>query len=145
VRLVQRAKLIEALSQDPKLPATEAGLQVGFKGKASGVQWVKRFNSEGVDGLEDQPRSGRPACHSETVRSQLIDLAVQKPPSLGYPFKLWTLARLQEALEERYGHHLSRSTIWEWLTAEDLHWKRQQSWFHNAEKHDPEFVEKRGR
>jgi len=22
--------------------------------------------------------------------------------------------------------------------------KRQQSWFHDAEKHDPEFVEKRG-
>jgi len=45
--------------------------------------------------------------------------------------------------EERQKIHLSDSTIWEWMEAEGLEWKRQQSWFHNAEKHDPEFVEKR--
>ena len=64
--------------------------------------------------------------------------------TLGYPFELWTLERLQRAFEERQQVHLSDSTIWEWLEAEGLEWKRQQSWFHNAEKHDPEFVEKRG-
>ena len=40
--------------------------------------------------------------------------------------------------------HLSDSTIWTWLDEDGLEWKRQQSWFHDAEKHDPEFVEKRG-
>jgi hypothetical protein len=25
-----------------------------------------------------------------------------------------------------------------------LEWKRQQSWFHEAQRHDPQFVEKRG-
>jgi hypothetical protein len=30
------------------------------------------------------------------------------------------------------------------MEAEGFEWKRQQSWFHEAEKHDPEFVEKRG-
>jgi hypothetical protein len=39
---------------------------------------------------------------------------------------------------------LSDSTIWEWVEGEGFKWKRQQSWFHEAEKHDPEFVEKRG-
>ena len=59
-------------------------------------------------------------------------------------FKLWTLERLQTAFQERHGIHLSDSTIWEWLEADGLEWKRQESWFHEAEKHDPEFVEKRG-
>jgi transposase len=72
----------------------------------------------------------------------LISLATQKPISLGYSFVLWTLERLQHAFEERHHTHLSDSTIWEWLDAEGLEWKRQQSWLHDAEQHDPEFLEK---
>jgi transposase len=62
----------------------------------------------------------------------------------GLTFELWTLERLQTAFQERCGIHLSDSTIWEWLDAEGLEWKRQEIWFHEAEKHDPEFIEKRG-
>jgi transposase len=144
-RLVQRAKIIAAMVDDPGLRATHAGFQVGFKGAGSGSLWVKRFNESGVDGLEDLPRPGKPRIHDETVRSRLIDLALQKPRTLGYPFELWTLERLQTALKEREGIHLSDSTIWTWLDEEGLQWKRQESWFHDAERHDPEFVAKRGR
>lgn len=143
-RLVQRAKVIVALLDDPKLHATHAGLQVGFNGRQSGVTWVKRFNENGLAGLEDKPKAGRPWTHDQKVRSALISLAQQKPDTLGYPFKLWTLERLQTAFKERQGIHLSDSTIWEWVEGEGFKWKRQQSWFHEAEKHDPEFVEKRG-
>jgi transposase len=143
-RLVQRAQLIALLSAQPELPPTQAGLVVGFKGRAAGTTWVKRFNEHGLAGLEDQPRPGRPVTHSETVRSQLLDLATQKPQSLGYPFALWTLSRLQTAFEERYQLQLGISTIWNWIRDEGLHWRRQESWFHEADKHDPEFVEKRG-
>ncbi len=71
-------------------------------------------------------------------------LARPKHESLGYPSKLWTLEGLQMAFWERLGVHLSDSTIWEWVEAEGFHWKRSESWFHEAEKADPEFVEKRG-
>jgi len=143
-RLVQRAKVIVAMLNDPKLFAVQAGLQAGFSGIQSGVTWVKRFNEKGLAGLEDKPKSGRPPTHDQTVRSALVSLALQKPDTLGYPFKLWTLERLQTAFQEREGVHLSDSTIWEWVEGEGFKWKRQQSWFHEAEKHDPEFVEKRG-
>ena len=143
-RLVQRAKVIVAMLDEPKLYAIQAGLQAGFIGVQSGVTWVKRFNENGMAGLEDKPKSGRPPTHDQKVRSALISLATQKPDTLGYPFKLWTLERLQTAFKEREGVHLSDSTIWEWVEGEGFKWKRQQSWFHEAEKHDPEFVEKRG-
>jgi transposase len=143
-RLVQRAKVIVAMLNDPKLHATQAGHLAGFSGRQSGVSWVKRFNEEGLAGLEDKPKAGRPPTHDQSVRSALISLAKQKPDTLGYPFKLWTLERLQTAFKERHGVHLSDSTIWEWVEGEGFKWKRQQSWFHEAEKHDPEFVEKRG-
>lgn len=143
-RLVQRAKVIVAMLDDPKLHATHAGLKAGFSGQQSGITWVRRFNEEGLAGLEDKPKSGRPPTHDQKVRSELINLALQRPDTLGYPFKLWTLERLQTAFQERQGVHLSDSTIWEWVEAEGFKWKRQQSWFHEAEKHDPDFVEKRG-
>jgi transposase len=143
-RLVQRAKVIAAMLDDPTLHAWQAGLKAGFKSKQMGITWAKRFNAEGLAGLQDRPKPGRPVTHDQSVRSALISLAQQKPETLGYPFKLWTLERLQTAFKERQGVHLSDSTIWEWVEGEGFKWKRQQSWFHEAEKHDPEFVEKRG-
>jgi len=143
MRLVQRAKLIQRLHEDESIAASVAAPEVGLSG-VMGITWVKRFNELGMPGLEDKPRSGRPASHDEQVRSQVIDLALQKPSTLGYPFQLWTLSRLETALFEKYKVKLVRSTIWQILKKEGLHWKRQQSWFHDAAKHDPEFVEKRG-
>lgn len=72
----------------------------------------------------------------------MIALARTKPRSLGYPFALWTLARLQQALQERHGWCVTPATIWKWLQAEGLVWKRQQSWF--QAKVDAAFVETRG-
>lgn len=144
-RLVQRAKIIKALADDPSKSATKAAQELGYRGPTAGTKWVRRFNKQGIAGLEDEARSGRPPRHTEAVRSQLIACARQKPSSLGLPFKLWTLERLQREFEQRQGIHLSDSTIWEWLAAEGLEWKRQQSWFHDAQQQDPQFVEKRGR
>ena len=144
IRLVQRARIIAAMAEDPQLAAGEAGRRAGFKSDPTGLLWVRRFNEMGLGGLQDLPRPGRKPVHSQEVRSQLINLALQKPRSLGYPFKLWTWERLQTSFRERHGVHLSDSTIWTWMDEEGFKWKRQQSWFHDVEKHDPEFVEKRG-
>ena len=144
IRLVQRARILAFMLEDSKLYASAAGLKAGFASAVSGPVWVRRFNEQGISGLEDQPRRGRKPIHGQEVHSQLISLAIQKPTNLDYPFELWTLERLQVAFQEQHGIHLSDSTIWEWLAAEGLQWKRQESWFHQAAKHDPQFVEKRG-
>ena len=144
MRLVQRSRVIAAMLDDPKLSASKAGEKVGFKGAPMGIRWVKRFNEKGLVGLMDAERSGRPPTHSQETRSSLLDLALQKPRSLGYPFELWTLERLQRAFKERRGVHLSDSTILTWVEAEGFRWRKQESWFHEPEKHDPEFAQKRG-
>ena len=104
-RLVQRARIIQLLLDNPKLPTGEAGKQVGYKSDYPGRTWVKRFNERGIQGLEDEPRSGHPPFYDEETRSSLIDLVLQKPRSLGYPFELWTQERLQQAFEERHDIH----------------------------------------
>ena len=144
LRLIQRAQIIVAMLDDPDLAASRAGEQVGFKGAPMGIHWVKRFNELGLGGLMDGERKGRPPTHNQETRSALLDLALQKPRSLGYPFELWTLERLQRAFQERHGLHLSDSTIWTWVEGEGFRWRKQESWFREAEKHDPEFAEKRG-
>ena len=144
VRLVQRAKLIQTLLDNPKMYVKKASSLVGYKSDLPGRTWVKRFNELGIKGLEDEQRSGRSLTYTQDTRGSLINLALQKPDTLGYPFALWTESRLQTAFKERHCLHIAKSTIWEWLSDEGLKWKRQQSWFHEPEKHDPEFVEKRG-
>jgi hypothetical protein len=72
----------------------------------------------------------------------VVAVARTKPQRLGLPFALWTLARLQQALQERHGLWVTPATIWKWLRAEGLVWKRQQSWFQATI--DVTFVEKRG-
>ena len=74
-RLVQRAQVIAAMLDDPTLHASHAGLRAGFRGAQSGINWVKRFNEEGLAGLEDKPKAGRPPTHDQKVRSELINLA----------------------------------------------------------------------
>jgi transposase len=115
--LVQRARVIQALLDDPALSADEAGRMAGFKTSLSGRYWVKRFNANGIGGLRDIHRPGRPVVYGQRIRNALITLASQNPGALGYPFELWTLERLQRAMQEREGIHLSDSTIWEWLSA----------------------------
>ena len=55
VELVRRAQLIKYLIKHPEVPASRAGMRVGFGSNASGTAWVKRFNAEGVDGLRVGP------------------------------------------------------------------------------------------
>lgn len=142
-KLVKRAQIITEMLDNKRLTATDAGIRADLSNSA-GTKWVRRFNDEGLEGLHDRPRSGAPRTHDEKVRSKLISLALQKPLTLGLPYALWTLERLQTEFEEREGIHLSDSTIWEWMEGEGFKWKRQESWFRDAEKHDPHFAEKRG-
>jgi transposase len=138
-RGVQRAQIIWASAHGEPVPviARHVGLSA-FRVRA----WIHRFNRHGLAGLADAPRAGRPRQHDETARGSVIALARTKPRSLGLPFALWTLARLQQALQQRHGLHVTPATIWKWLQAEGLVWKRQQSWF--QAQVDPLFVEKRG-
>jgi hypothetical protein len=56
MRLVQRARVIAAMLDDPKLSASKAGEKAGFKGAPMGKRWGKRFNEEGLAGLMDAER-----------------------------------------------------------------------------------------
>jgi putative transposase len=138
-RVVQRAQLVWARAQGETVPvmARQVGLSA-FRVRA----WVHRFHRQGRAGFAAAPRAGRPRRHDETTRGPVIALARTNPRSLGYPLALWTLARLRQVLQERHGLGVTPATVWKWLRAEGLVWKRQQSGVHVTV--EAAFVENRG-
>ena len=139
-RRVERARMVRLASSGRTAPAIARELGVG----ADTVRtWLKRFNAEGLDGLRDRPRSGRPATYTPEQVSAVIATSLTKPDGLGLPFASWTLDRLQAYLNEVTGLPIKRSRIDELLLAEGLRWRAQETWF--GERVDPAFAEKKGR
>jgi transposase len=138
-RLVQRAQVIERLAAGER-PGAVAG-RVGMS-RNQLYQWLHRFNAEGLDGLRDRPRKGRPPTYSAEQVAEVIATALTDPQQLGLDFGCWTLDRLEAYLNEHKGIAIKRSRIDEILLAEGLRWRKQETWF--GERVDPEFAEKRG-
>jgi transposase len=105
-------------------------------------KWVRRFNAQGMAGLQDAPKSGRPPTYSAEQVSTVVATALTDPQTLGLPFAAWTLDRLQAYLNEECAIGIKRSRIDDLLRSEGLRWRKQESWF--GERVDPDFVEKRG-
>lgn len=138
-RLVERAEIILAVAAGERPSAIAERLEVT---RVTVYTWIKRFNADGLDGLQDQPRSGRPATYQPDEIAQVIATALSKPQDLQLEFGSWTLDRLETYLNEQKGIAIKRSRIDEILIAEGLRWRTQETWF--GEKVDPDFAEKRG-
>ena len=55
--------------------------------------WIKRFNTAGLAGLEDAPRSGRPVTYSADQVSWVIATALTDPQTLDLPSLVGHLSR----------------------------------------------------
>jgi transposase len=157
-RRVERAQILCSASQGTGVPAIAQQLSLDER---TVRLWLKRFNDQGLAGLEDRPRSGRPVTYAPAVVGEILTTALTDPRSLGQPFASWTIRRLQAYLNEEKRIPIGRSRLDELLLSEGLRWRTQESWFGeraNADfegaeakaegrsrRVDPEFGEKRGR
>ena len=137
--LVRRAQIVLHAVQEG-LSAPEIAAQMDLCG-ATVRFWLKRFNERGLQGLEEDMRSGRPPTYSAEERSAVITAALRRPAELGLPFASWTLDRLVAYLGER-GVGMRRSRVGEVLLAEGLKWRQDETWF--GARLDPDFTRKRG-
>jgi len=136
-RLVDRARIIQAASQGQS--AGEIAASLGCS-RPTAYAWIRRFNAEGMRGLQERPRSGRPHTYTAEQRAEVIAAALTDPQKLGLPFGCWTLDRLQAYLNEQKGIPIKRSRIDELLIEEGLRWRKDETWF--GERVDPQFAEK---
>ena len=138
--LVRRAQII-LHAVEGRLSPPEIAARMGLCGETVRF-WLKRFNARGLQGLQEDMRSGRPPTYSAEEKSVVLRTALTRPCELGLPFACWTLDRLVAYLSEQ-GIGMRRSRIGEILLAEGLQWRQEETWF--GARVDPEFARKRGR
>ena len=86
--------------------------------------WLARFEAEGVDGLRDRPRSGRPPKAGAATRAALAEAVAQPPGRAGHLAGFWTVAMLTLHLTAVLGCALSPTTVRRRLRALDYRWRR---------------------
>jgi len=139
-RVIERAQAVMAVY------AGESGYRVAQRlGHDPDViyRWLDRFEQQGIDGLYDQARSGRPAEYNEDQRGECLAMAQTAPQQLGLSFGYWSLDRLVEYINQQLGIPISRAQLARVLESEGLRWYQEKTYF--TERPDPDFAEKRGR
>lgn len=98
--------------------------------------WIKRFNGEGIAGLSDEPRSGRPPKVTGAYRQRLLEIVRRRPRSLGQPYSLWSLQRLADYLADETGIRVTQVTVRQILAEQGIVLSRPQ---HKVTSPDPEY------
>jgi transposase len=120
-RVVRRAQMIQLSSQGQR-PS-----QIGALWEISGQgirKIIHRFNREGIPGLADRVRKGRPRKTDDRY-VELLKQAVQtNPRDSGYPFSCWTLERLREHLAHQTRVILSPAHLSRLLAKHNIVYRR---------------------
>ena len=104
-------------------------------------KWRKRFCQQGLDGLKDRPRSGRPRIFGSEVVAGIKALACE-PPENACPCALESLELAAQAVTEGLVEAISSSTVRRWLHADAIKPWRYRSWIFPR---DPDFAAKAAR
>ena len=125
--LVRRARIILACAAGE--PRVEIAKRLGLS-KMTVSKWRHRFHHQGIAGLQDEQRPGRPRTHDDERVAEVSNMALWSPPANATHWSVRTLA-------EHGG--VSRSTVHRWLQMFHLQLHRH---CHFKISNDPHFVEK---
>jgi len=139
-RLRTRAQMV-LLSAEKGLKVQEIA-EIVRESQATVLRWLKRYMAEGVEGLKDIPRAGRPGVVTDAYRAELVEAVRHRPRSLGQPYSLWTLHRLADYMAEQTGIRVSHETVRRALSTEGIVLSRPQ---HSISSPDPEYEVKKRR
>jgi transposase len=97
VRMVERAQIV--LHAAEGLSAARIGRLLGCSTNTA-HKWRARYEQDGIAGLCDLPRSGKPLTYSQADRARLIAKACTRPPETpeGAQQERWTYEQLGEAV-----------------------------------------------
>ncbi len=126
-RRVERARIILACleGKENQHVAREVGASIPTVSK-----WRRRFAERGLEGLQDRPRSGKPATYDAAFRRRVLALLEQPPPPGRSHWDGRTLA-------EELG--ASVHAVWRTLRREGIYLQRLRTWCVST---DPEFARK---
>ena len=102
---------------------------------------LRRYEQEGILGLEDRPRSSARAKADANYFAQLTKAIASNPPDLGYRFSVWSVERLQKHLYRQTGIELVPRYLNELMRKHDIVYRRPK---HDlSDKQQPHEVEEK--
>jgi transposase len=127
VRGVERAKIVLACLSG----APQAQIAARLSTRPNTVsKWRIRFAQQGIAGLADAPRSGKPKTYGPDLRTKLLAV-IETPPPKGQA--RWDGQALAKAVGAK------KSTVYALLQKEGIHLQRSRSWCVST---DPQFAAK---
>jgi transposase len=127
-RMVERARIVLGCiaGKRNKEIAEELGIRPGTVGV-----WRRRFAAQGLKGLRDRQRSGKPPLHPPLELRNRILKQIEQPPPAG--MVMWDGGSLAHALG------VSDDAVWRVLRKEGIQLQRHRSWCVST---DPQFAAK---
>jgi transposase len=107
-RVFRRAQAVREVVKGQRLQIVSDTLHFTYSALR---KWVQRFANQGVQGLMDRPRPGRPrkmTCELEQHLNRLVD---QDPLQHGGRSSQWHCQELAAVLARQTGVHLGRESI----------------------------------
>ena len=134
----QRAKVVLLAAEG--LSAPVIGEAVGLSRNQVGV-WRRRYGEEGLGGLADRPRSGRPRVYGPAERLALVKTVTTRPPEAGQLARRRLKARMSmpevgRIMREDLAIAISDSQVWRICNSMGLKPWQVRSWMTS---HDPDF------
>ena len=111
-RVFRRAQAVRQVVKGQRLQTVSDALSFTYSALRT---WVHRFARQGVQGLVDRPRSGRPpkiTCELEQYLTRLVD---QDPLQHGSIYSQWSCRELATVFARETGVHLGRESVREVL------------------------------
>lgn len=139
-RLRTRAQMI-LLSTEEGLVAHEIARLVRMT-EQTVRNWIKRFNAEGINGLQDAPRPGGIPTVTPAYCKRLLEVIRRRPRALNLPFSLWSLQRLADFMAEETSIRVSHETVRRVLKVGGIVLSRPQ---HTISSPDPAYMVKKRR
>jgi transposase len=116
-RLLALANVLDGMSR-------EAAARVAGMDRQTLRDWVIRFNAEGVEGLRDQPRSGRRPRMGEGQQAAFKAVVLRGPDLERDGVSAWRIADLCRIAEERFGVSYREGGMRRLVKALDLSWQK---------------------
>ena len=126
-RLVERAKIVLECLAGKRID--QIAVDLGIRAATVGM-WRKRFAAQGLAGLADLPRSGKPPTYPANMKQRILKQLETKPPA---GLAAWDGGALAHALG------VSDDAVWRILRKEGIQLRRHRSWCVST---DPEFAPK---
>ena len=126
-RLVERARMMNKLLDGESVSKVANDLKVRPN---TVIDWRTRFAAEGIDGLYDRPRSGKPPKYDQEFCAHVLQTLEQPPP---HGQSCWD----GPAVARHLG--ASDDAVWRVLRKQNICLARQRSWCVST---DPEFAPK---